>query len=114
MSQGKCTLQSFVEPGESLEQTVKREMKEETNLSVNNIRYVASQPWPFPSSLMIGFRAESNSLDFTLDKTEVPDAHWYTAEELRIGIEQGLLQPSLSDSIARFLITTWMKENLAH
>ena len=106
------TLAGFVEPGESLEQTVEREIKEETNLVVNNIRYVASQPWPFPSSIMIGFRAESNSLNYTLDKTEVPDACWYTAEDLKIGMEQGILQPSLKDSIARFLITTWMRENL--
>lgn len=104
------TLAGFVEPGESLEEAVKREMMEEVGLEVENIRYVASQPWPFPASIMLGFRAESKTMDFVPDNEEIQEAHWYSAQELRELVNAGELKLSIGDSIARFLIESWMKD----
>ncbi len=70
----------FVEPGESLEQTVAREVKEETGLEVDNIRYQGSQPWPFPHQLMVGFFADYRSGDLRLQEDELADAGWFTVD----------------------------------
>ena len=75
-------LAGFVEPGESLEECVKREVKEEAGVEVKNIRYFGSQPWPFPDSLMLGFTADYASGEILTDKTEILDAHWFTADSL--------------------------------
>jgi NAD+ diphosphatase len=75
-------LAGFVEPGESLEQCVVRETKEEVGLEVEAPRYFGSQPWPFPQSLMVGFRAEATSDALTLDETELEAARWVSKEEL--------------------------------
>lgn len=107
------TLAGFVEPGETLEGAVKREMMEEVGLAVNNVRYVASQPWPFPASIMIGFTAESDSLEFTLDRDEVPNAAWFTAKELLDASQTGKISLSKIDSIARYLIESWISKNIA-
>ncbi|EON91434.1 NADH pyrophosphatase [Marinobacter lipolyticus SM19] len=72
----------FVEPGESLEQAVVREVKEETGLDVTNIRYRSSQPWPFPHQLMVGFFADYRSGDLVLQEDELADADWYGPEDL--------------------------------
>jgi len=72
----------FVEPGETLEECVRREIKEEVSLQVKNIRYFASQPWPFPNSLMIGFTAEYAGGEIAVDKTEISDAGWYDVNSL--------------------------------
>ena len=72
----------FVEPGESLEECVQREVFEETGIYVDNIRYFGSQPWPFPHSLMIGFTATYAGGDISTDGTEIVEAHWFTAQEL--------------------------------
>ncbi len=104
------TLAGFVEPGESLEETVAREVKEETGVGVAGVRYQGSQPWPFPSSLMLGFRAEAVEgavLDFDAD--ELDDARWYTRAEIRDAGAVGLTLPG-ADSIARRLIETWVME----
>lgn len=77
------TLAGFVEPGESLEDCVRRETLEEVGLKVNNLHYVGSQGWPFPASLMLGFRAEAEAGDIVLDEEELEEARWYTREELR-------------------------------
>ncbi len=71
-------LAGFVEPGESLEEAVARELNEEAGISVSEVRYVASQPWPFPSQLMIGCIATAQGRDITLDQTEIEDAMWVT------------------------------------
>jgi NAD+ diphosphatase len=76
------TLAGFVEPGETLEQAVAREVKEETGISVKDIRYFGSQPWPFPHSLMIGFTAEYKSGEITLEDEENIDARWFSADHL--------------------------------
>jgi NAD+ diphosphatase len=72
----------FVEPGETLEECVKREVLEETGVNVKRIRYFGSQPWPFPHSLMIGFTAEYAGGDIAADQDEIEDAHWFTANNL--------------------------------
>lgn len=75
-------LAGFVEPGETLEQCVEREVREEVGILVKNIRYFGSQPWPFPNSLMIAFTAEYAAGDITLDETEILEAGWYSADSL--------------------------------
>ena len=75
-------LAGFVEPGETLEETVQREVEEETGIKVKNIRYFGSQPWPFPDSLMIGFTADYESGEIKIDETEIVDAGWYDPDRL--------------------------------
>ena len=72
----------FVEPGETLEETVQREIEEEVGIRVKNIRYFGSQPWPFPDSLMIGFTAEYESGEIRIDETEITDARWFEPDSL--------------------------------
>lgn len=108
------TLAGFVEAGESLEAAVAREVKEEANIDVTDVQYVASQPWPFPRSIMLGFRARATSTQLKIDPVELADAQWFTREEVRqFGVwgEEGdnykLPRP---DSIARFLVDSWLYE----
>jgi NAD+ diphosphatase len=75
-------LAGFVEPGETLEETVAREVKEEVGIELTNIRYFGSQPWPFPDSLMIGFTAQYAGGEICIDGTEIVDAGWFEADEL--------------------------------
>ena len=109
------TLAGFVEPGESAEAAVVREVAEETAVKVYDIRYVASQPWPFPSSLMLGFTARADyaggrSID--VDGDEIEDARWFTREEVqREAASRNLLLPT-SVSIAHRLITGWVAGEL--
>ena len=95
-------LAGFVEPGETLEDCVKREVREEVGIAVKNIHYFGSQPWPFPDSLMIAFTAEYAGGDIKIDKSEILDAAWFSADRL----------PSIPPkiSIARRLID-WFSEN---
>jgi NAD+ diphosphatase len=76
------TLAGFVEPGESLEDTIRREIQEEVGVTVTNIRYFGSQPWPFPNSLMIGFVADYESGEITPQEGEIEDARWFTVDDL--------------------------------
>ena len=78
---------------------------------VRDVRYVASQPWPFPSSLMIGCTAEALSADLTIDKTELEDARWFTREEVRAaiaGAPGATFQPPPRTAIARTLMEHWL------
>ncbi len=75
-------LAGFVEPGESIEETVVREIREEVGIEVDNVTYFGSQPWPFPNSLMIGFTADYADGELSLDPAEIEDAGWYRADEL--------------------------------
>jgi NAD+ diphosphatase len=93
-----------VEPGESLEDAVRREVYEETNIRVGKVRYHSSQPWPFPSALMLGFVAEATSDDIHLNDGELEDAQWFTREQLTSG-ETGL---PFRISIARRLVDYWI------
>jgi NAD+ diphosphatase len=101
------TIAGFVEPGESLEDAVRREVREETNILVENIQYHSSQPWPFPSSLMLGFTAEALSDDILLNDGELEDARWFTRKQLRSGFPK--LPYRLS--IARRLVDDWLRSD---
>jgi NAD+ diphosphatase len=101
------TLAGFVEPGESLEDAVIREVKEEAGIIATNVSYNSSQPWPFPSSLMVGFFAEAVTREITVDPDELEDAQWFTSAELRCFADQGKSLPR-PDSIARRLVETWL------
>lgn len=80
-------LAGFVEPGETLEEAVAREVFEEAGVRVRDVEYVASQPWPFPSNLMIGCRAYADDPTVTIDRTELEDARWFTREDVRDAVE---------------------------
>jgi len=112
-------LAGFVEPGETLEQTVAREVLEETGVRVRRCRYLASQPWPFPGSLMLGFRAEAEP-DVPQVGDELEEARWFTADDVRRARQRGewgstqddgegpVLSPGIS--ISRWLIEQWLAE----
>jgi NAD+ diphosphatase len=93
-------LAGFVEPGESLEEAVHREVREEVGVTLGSVTYVASQPWPFPHSLMIGFEATWASGDIAIDPREIVDAGWFRPDDLP------MIPPSMS--IARTLIDRWV------
>ena len=104
-------LAGFVEVGESIEDAVTREIKEEAGIGVRDVRYVASQPWPFPSSLMVGCHAEALSADLTIDVTELEDARWFPRDEVRhalTGTQSASFQPPPRTAIARTLIEHWL------
>ncbi len=103
------TLAGFVEPGESLEQAVRREVREEAGISLRAVRYRKSQPWPFPQSLMIGFRAEAMHRRIRLEDRELEDARWFSRAGLRRPEKRRVRLPA-RDSIARFLIEEWLAE----
>ncbi|MEO3875953.1 NAD(+) diphosphatase [Nonomuraea sp. B12E4] len=100
-------LAGFVEPGESLEYAVVREVAEEVGVTAVNPRYLGSQPWPFPRSLMLGFFAEATTTTLTPDAEEIAEARWYSREELAAALESGDLRLPPPVSIARRLIETW-------
>ena len=105
------SLAGFVDPGETLEQAVAREVKEEAGIDVDDVTYVASQPWPFPSSIMLGFFAKATSEQINVDKDELDDAKWFSREDLaNFGNwhdEGEHLKLPRTDSISRYLIEHW-------
>jgi NAD+ diphosphatase len=100
------TLAGFVEPGESAEQAVAREVREEAGVEVGEVRYFASQPWPFPSSLMLGFYGRAVTTEIVLED-ELAEARWFTRDVLVSEISAGSLGLPPSVSIARRLIEGW-------
>jgi NAD+ diphosphatase len=105
-------LAGFVEPGESAEQAVAREVHEETSVVVSTVTYAGSQPWPMPHSLMLGFRAEATTTAIRVDDDEIAEANWFSRDDLRASLLAGdiLMPPSLS--ISRWLIETWYGADL--
>jgi len=101
------TLAGFVEPGESLEEAVAREVHEEAGVQVGRVQYHSSQPWPFPASIMLGFYAEALSEEITIDGNELQDARWFTRAQIRDHHAHGFNLPR-RDSIARRLIEDWV------
>lgn len=109
------TLAGFVEPGETLEEAVAREVFEESAIRITDVRYQASQPWPFPSSLMLGFRAKAITTEINVDPRELEDARWFTPDELKAFGEWGDEPPRKNrmprkDSISRRLIDDWLED----
>ena len=107
-------LAGFVEPGETIEAAVRREVMEEAGVHVGEVGYLASQPWPFPSSLMFGCRGEALSEKITVDPVEIADAIWVSREEMMdvfAGNSQRL-KPAREGAIAHFLIWNWLADRL--
>ncbi|MFC7878488.1 NAD(+) diphosphatase [Isoptericola sp. NPDC057391] len=105
------TLAGYVEPGEGLEQAVRREVAEETSVVIGDgpgdVVYRGSQPWPFPASLMLGFRARAVATDVEVDGAEVTAARWFTRDELAAGVRAGEVGLPGRPSIARALVEEW-------
>jgi NAD+ diphosphatase len=107
-------LAGFVEPGETVEAAVRREVAEETGIPVGPVRYVASQPWPFPANLMLGCAGEALDDRITLDPAELEDALWLSREDL-LAVAAGLhpsIRPSRRGSIAHFILMEWLADRL--
>jgi NAD+ diphosphatase len=105
---GYSLLAGFVEIGESLEDAVRREIREEAGIALSRVDYVGSQPWPFPAGIMIGFRATSDEESVAVDGNEILEAKWFTRKELRnyADTTQRLGRP---DSIDRIILTNWLE-----
>lgn len=107
-------LAGFVEPGETLEAAVRREVLEESGVHCGPVSYLASQPWPFPASLMIGARTEAEGTRLTIDRDELEDARWVSREALVrafAGLDPGL-RPARSGAIAHFILRNWLADTL--
>lgn len=107
-------LAGFMEPGESIEAAVRREVAEETGVPVGRVEYLSSQPWPFPSSLMIGCLGMATGREIKLDPAELEDARWVSREALAEAIagRDPALKPARKGSIARFLLEHWLADAL--
>lgn len=106
-------LAGFVEPGETIEEAVAREIHEEAGVRVRDVKYIASQPWPFPSQLMIGCTSVADDPELTIDKTELEDARWFTRDELEAARAAGeagtdLLYFPRPFAIAHHLVSWWL------
>ena len=103
-------LAGFVEPGESLEEAVAREVREEARVEIGTPRYVSSQPWPFPSSLMLGFVAPWSSGEPVIGDEELEDVRWFTRKAVQAAVEgRGELQLPPPLAIARRLVDGWLE-----
>jgi NAD+ diphosphatase len=107
-------LAGFVEPGETVEAAVRREVLEESGVQTGSVRYLASQPWPFPASLMIGCVVEATTTEITVDPTELEEAFWINREDMLLVIagQHPKIKPPRKGAIASFLITKWLADQL--
>jgi NAD+ diphosphatase len=107
-------LAGFVEPGESLEGAVRREVFEEAGIKVGQVDYLASQPWPFPNSLMFGCKGEALSDEITIDPVEIEDAIWVSREDMMLSFagENPKILPARKGAIAHFILKHWLSDRL--
>lgn len=107
-------LAGFVEPGEPIEAAVRREVFEEAGIKVGQVDYLASQPWPYPSSLMFGCRGEALTEEITIDPKEIEDAIWVSREEMMQAFagQHPMLKPARKGSIAQFILSNWLADTL--
>ena len=104
------TLAGFIEPGEALEDAVRREVMEESGVVVGAVHYHSSQPWPMPASLMVGFSAVARDPTIRLRDRELEDARWFTPREIADGIADGSFLPSTPLSVSYRLLQHWLRE----
>ena len=108
-------LAGFVEPGEVIEEAVRREVLEEAGIACGRVRYFASQPWPFPTSLMIGCHAEALSSEIVVDRSELDDARWFTRDEVASMLARqhpdGFTAPH-PVAIAYHIIRAWVEDGV--
>ena len=107
------TLAGFVEPGESLIDAVRREVLEEVGIVVGDVAYLGSQPWPFPSSLMLGFHGVADTFDITVDGDELEEARWFSKQEITELTASGELMLPPSVSISRWLVEQWHQGDIS-
>ncbi len=107
-------LAGFVEPGETIEAAVRREVLEEAGVRCGAVRYLASQPWPFPASLMIGARTEALDMALSIDQDELEQARWVSREELVLAFsgQHPEIKPARSGAIAHFILRNWLADRL--
>jgi len=107
-------LAGFVEPGETIEAAVRREVYEESGIRVGQVDYLSSQPWPFPNSLMFGCHGAALNSDITIDPNELEDAFWVSREEIMLAFsgEHPKIKPARKGSIAHFLLQRWLADAL--
>lgn len=105
-----ATIAGFVEPGESLEAAVAREVEEETGIKVDSVSYHSSQPWPFPCSIMLGFSAHAKTTDIYTADDELEKARWFSRTDIKTGLENGSLKLPTAVSISYRLIEYWFDQ----
>ena len=107
-------LAGFVEPGEGIEAASRREVFEESGVRLGKVDYLASQPWPFPASLMFGTHGHAETTEITLDPNELEAASWFTREEVADAMsgDRPDFRPARKGSIARFLLDRWLRDDL--